>query len=479
MPEPSERLWKDLLLYIKAGRVIPVVGPELVTVLLDGAEVPLSHWLARRLAQEHGLPLAGLPDGFDLNQLVQRHFRRKTERNKLCTQIDELLAEAQLAPDCPLLALAEISGLDLFVSLTFDGLLAAAIARARPGAAPLQVAYAHNAESTAGDLPAPRKDLGRPLVFNLLGRASPVPDFALCEDDLLEFVRALQDKQRQPKKLLDALKESHLLILGCGYGDWLARFFLRTLRDVEFWQFRNSSDYLVGGAAGSDPDLRRFLHDFSEESVAVDMQAGRFLQELARRWRLDQEKAAAAVPSGSAQSAPPFPAGPSASGEDGKVFVSFASEDFAAAQSLAAGLAAAGLDVWFEREQLGPGADLPTRIELGIQRCAVFVPVISARSLNPDIQESWYWREWNAADYRARGFAPDAAFIVPVVVDGTSPDLSATQLHESFKRKLGAVLPGGMVTQAFTDSLTDLVQAYHRSRRSRHEQRRTADSAAA
>ena len=50
MADPSERFWEDLLLFIEEGKVIPVVGPELVTVRDGALDVPLYSWLVRRLA---------------------------------------------------------------------------------------------------------------------------------------------------------------------------------------------------------------------------------------------------------------------------------------------------------------------------------------------------------------------------------------------------------------------------------------------
>lgn len=55
MADPSERFWEDLLLFIEEGKVIPVVGPELVTVQDGEHSVPLCGWLARRLAVVIGL----------------------------------------------------------------------------------------------------------------------------------------------------------------------------------------------------------------------------------------------------------------------------------------------------------------------------------------------------------------------------------------------------------------------------------------
>ncbi|MCP9772312.1 hypothetical protein KBY66_06700 [Synechococcus sp. Tobar12-5m-g] len=70
MPESLERFWEDLLLFVEEGKVIPVIGPELVTVEEDGTSIPLYHWLARSLAERIDLPFSDLPDPFDLNDVV-------------------------------------------------------------------------------------------------------------------------------------------------------------------------------------------------------------------------------------------------------------------------------------------------------------------------------------------------------------------------------------------------------------------------
>jgi hypothetical protein len=43
-------LWENLLAYIEAGRVIPVIGAELLQVEVEGVEVLLDRYLAGRLA---------------------------------------------------------------------------------------------------------------------------------------------------------------------------------------------------------------------------------------------------------------------------------------------------------------------------------------------------------------------------------------------------------------------------------------------
>jgi len=43
MPDSLERFWEDLLLFVEEGKVIPVIGPELVTVEHDGTSILLYH----------------------------------------------------------------------------------------------------------------------------------------------------------------------------------------------------------------------------------------------------------------------------------------------------------------------------------------------------------------------------------------------------------------------------------------------------
>ncbi len=66
----SEAVWADLLDFIQEGKLVPVLGPDLLRVAVDGVTLPLYTWLARRLVQVHGIALADLPPEFSLNDVV-------------------------------------------------------------------------------------------------------------------------------------------------------------------------------------------------------------------------------------------------------------------------------------------------------------------------------------------------------------------------------------------------------------------------
>lgn len=436
----KEKFWRSLLAYIKAGAVIPVIGPELVTIREGDRDVPLYRWLAQRLATHFELPTAELPGDFDLNDVASMHLRRGGHREDLYLQIDGMLRDTALTPSEPLAALAGIPGFNLFVSLTFDSLLADAINAARPGGQRAeQIAYSPN---DVLDLPCAKAKLRQPVVFHLLGLATVLPNYVACDEDLLEFVYGLQDKQRQPKNLFDALHDNHLLILGCSFGDWLARFFLRTARSLELSQNRRCWDVLVGDP--QDARLSLFLETFSPDARVIPLPAAQFVAELAARWQAAYPAAVQAADS--AVSEVPT----------GAIFVSYASEDLEAASRLAEGLRAEGLEVWFDKREIKWGEDWNRRIRGGIKDCALFLPVISRQALSDP--RSYYWREWNDAADFAHGMAPDEVFIVPVTIDDTRLD-RASSLPDAFKKTQGEILPNGIVTRDAAERLRKIVSA--------------------
>src|SRR5438034_201355 len=106
VPDLRERFWDNLLDYIQDRTVIPVIGSELVTVREDDRDVPLHRWIAQRLAVDLELPTAELREGFDLNDVVSLHLRRRGEREELYAQIHRMLRNAAPAPSESLRTLA-------------------------------------------------------------------------------------------------------------------------------------------------------------------------------------------------------------------------------------------------------------------------------------------------------------------------------------------------------------------------------------
>lgn len=104
------------------------------------------------------------------------------------------------------------------------------------------------------DLPRPKEQLKRAAIYYLFGRASTVPDYAICDEDMLEFLQSLQQEKCRPPLLFDAFRDHHLLLIGLHFADWLARFFLRVAKPSRLSDPRDVLEIVADGDMNRDHD---------------------------------------------------------------------------------------------------------------------------------------------------------------------------------------------------------------------------------
>ena len=135
------------------------------------------------------------------------------------------------------------------------------------------------------------------------------------------------------------------------------------------------------------------------------------------------------------------------------IFLSYASEDTAAAQRICDALRAVGIEVWFDRSELRGADAWDQKIRREIRTCALFIPVISR---NTQARTEGYFRlEWHLADQRTHLMARSRPFLLPVCIDDT-PELNA-EVPESFAAVQWAHLPAGQSSPAFVELVTHLL----------------------
>lgn len=100
----------------------------------------------------------------------------------------------------------------------------------------------------------------------------------------------------------------------------------------------------------------------------------------------------------------------------GELFISYACEDSAVAERLAAALRQAGHQVWWDR-QLAGGAQFSNEIETALQRSDAVLVLWSERS----IASPWVRDE--------AAYGRDADKLVPLALNGTTPPLGFRQFH--------------------------------------------------
>ena len=135
------------------------------------------------------------------------------------------------------------------------------------------------------------------------------------------------------------------------------------------------------------------------------------------------------------------------------VFLSYASQDAEAARKICEALRPAGIEVWFDQNELRGGDSWDRQIRKRIHDCALFVPVISAHS--EERHEGYFRREWRLAVERAGDMADDIAFLLPVVIDAT-PDATA-RVPERFREVQWSRLPDGVASPAFIKHVSQLL----------------------
>jgi hypothetical protein len=448
MNTTDPEFWEDLILAVEEGQVVPIVGRDLLQVDVDGESCLLHHVVAERLAADLKVPTVNLPDGYDANDVICAYEGFHGDPMAVSPRILRILKNLKVAVPEPLALLAEIPAFHLFISTSFDTLLEEAITKKR-GRPPAVVAFppASNLTDFDDSLIAQNGS----VVFQILGRASASASFAVTEGQLLEQMHEFMSGVRRPQKLIARLQESHLLLLGVDFPDWLSRFLIRLARIKPLWDSRPMME-IIADTPKSGDGLAGFVRRFSPQQSRVFAGGSPFdlVRELHRRWF---EKHPAATSGTQAIAA-------STSGDrpddmaSGSVFISYAHEDRGAAVRLADDLNTAGLEVWVDR-RLNPGNDYRAIIERYIRDCAAFVPLISRNTQTED--ERWFRKEWAQACDRARAyFGTDRSLIFPVAIDDT-PNNQLNELRREIFGRSAVRAPGGQPPSALVEQL-DLAQ---------------------
>ena len=137
------------------------------------------------------------------------------------------------------------------------------------------------------------------------------------------------------------------------------------------------------------------------------------------------------------------------------IFLSYCAQDEEAARRICTALRAAGLDVWFDQNELRGGDAWDASIRRQIRDCALFVPIISASTESRG--EGYFRLEWRLAVERSYLMADDQAFLMPVVIDDT-PENSA-RVPDRFRERQWSRLRGGETTPGFVDQVQRTLSA--------------------
>lgn len=192
-------------------------------------------------------------------------------------------------PNDALRDLAAIDDLRLFVSTTPDRVLAKAINEVRFRGRPMtrELSFSLNqstSEQSRNAQPAATTDT---VVLSLYGQAASTPQYAIHEEDRLEWMHALlSDRASLPDWVSYQLKEHPLLYIGCEIPDWLGRFLLRMSSNSRL-SMERIPFFLAGCSASREPSLSSFFTTYCRKTLVqqLDMEPAEFVAELRARWQ--------------------------------------------------------------------------------------------------------------------------------------------------------------------------------------------------
>jgi hypothetical protein len=418
--------------------VIPVIGRELSILDLPDGPTPISRYLARELTRRMGLDL---PESAELEDVVDHVFGHPDlNSDDVHYELRQILTRSQLPTPQVLRQLASITDFDLYITTTFDPLMKQALDEVRGSTHPTQV-FTYSRESKMVDLPASYSPGATPVLFRLFGAPGPDNDYALREEDLLQYCQRLLIPDRRPEILFDQLRTRKLLMLGCGFPGWVARFFLAAAKDDRLFT-TGAGGAAAGTSMASDKSLVVFL-ERRKMLVHAGGDAVEFTAELFRRW-------AERGGGGTEQGLEPAPA----AFLPGSIFLSYAREDVDAARRVFQALSRANLDVWFDERSLDPGDQFRDKILANISQCSIFIPLISNNTTKEG--KRFFRLEWDEAQEQARYYPTEYPFIQPIVVDQTTDQ--APYIPSRFKAANWIRLESGQLPDQFVLNAQKLIR---------------------
>ena len=95
MIENPDSFWDELLSFVEAKSVIPIIGTELAIIEYEGRTEPYQQLLARQLALR--LKLSGLPECPSLPEVVAAYLARPgAKRQGIYRELGDLAAKLQV-----------------------------------------------------------------------------------------------------------------------------------------------------------------------------------------------------------------------------------------------------------------------------------------------------------------------------------------------------------------------------------------------
>lgn len=406
--DPEKDKWDVLIEAAVAGNVVPVIGPDIICDYGDGRNIndviisTISKQLS--LGSDHKSFSQLVYDAEFLTRLKRLLHNDTLTKDVIYALVNNIFnnrsnIEHYFQPSDALRRLLNIKLFPFVITTSFSPVVENAMRQVWGKRNVNVLQFCHNPQKDTkpgvGDIMS-AADMERPTVYYMFGKATGQPhSYVLTDNDMLEFCRSWLSEQTRPRNLCAQLKDKYLLMLGCGYSDWLFRF---------IWFCMNkTSDAKTKGLMAREQStnetlveyLRRIDTFLPQNKTPQDV-----IAEIETRINTHHEEHRnewfARPPKGFID-----------------VFISYSRSDSDVAETLYKHLSDNGLNVWYDRNNLLGGSKFMDEIEAAIESTKVFVPIITGNIVKEAMDAHVYRKEWNKAIDLQQSMG-NRNFIIPI-----------------------------------------------------------------
>lgn len=456
---------------IRAEKVIPIIGYDLLfNEFEDKNEADFLKRLIKLHAANDGQTLhTEKKTGYEL---INDYYHSLPEvdpdtfKSQLSKTIQTERFNWNLVPES-YRKLVSIKQFKLFINATFTNTMELALNNYRANGnneQEIKDSYSilNYHSSQPDDLPEPapplqrfRVNLDKPIIYNLFGTHDEEPvDYVLTDGDYVELIYDLMvNKQDRFVNLLSYLNTGYLLFLGCNFPDWFFRFFIRIcagekLDYVSPIKRKAVIDSLILNKADESRSL--FIGFYKIQTLDID--CNELVNEIYKK--LSNNPGSQSLLS---------------SRGNNNIFISYCRADEQVAKEIAAQFDEKYIEYFLDSSDLQTGDSLNNKITDAIDRCCIFLPVVSA---NVQGASPYVWKEWKYASDNKKEIWPFFKnFVDPTMLLRDDYGVTAELRNKILdKNTVLGIVPGEGNNTISEIKLSDIKKKQFYSRVSGHKQ---------
>lgn len=454
--DPEKDKWDALVEAAVRGNVVPVIGPDVLCDLrtpgMNVNEFIISTIDTQlRLPTRHRTFSQLVYDPEFLARLAEATLQPNATRESIYGLVSNIFAnrrnvEQNFRPSGLLMRLLSLRLFPFVITTSFAPVVEDAMKRVWEGREVRVLSFSNDPSKDrkpgTGDIFS-KEDMDVPTVYYMFGRTpGQAHRYVLTDNDMLDFCKSWMSVQTRPDNLCEQLRDKYLLMLGCGYSDWLFRF---------IWYCMNKTpDTKTKGLMAKDDKTHESLVEYLrriDTFLPANKSPEEIVEEIERRVGEYREQH-----DNDRFSRPPK------KGCD--VFLSYSRSDSEVAETLYRFLTDKGLSVWYDRNNLLGGSKFMTEIEDAIASAKTFVPIITSNIAREAMDAHVYRKEWLKAIDIQKSVGEARNFIFPLAEEGL--DFYSIDINRELKAHNAVTYGPDMDFTPLLESLYTAIDALNR-----------------